>query len=103
MKVDADVRLTPAEAGLTKRCTGPCGRVLPLTAFYVRDRSKLTADGRRLRMSRCARCFGAMRPDRNNYKRDRETARRRAQRKLTRLVPELWEQVFEEELRAQGL
>jgi len=94
--------LTPAEEGLTKKCN-VCGRRLPLDAFYVRDRHKLTRDGRRYRMSRCGPCFGQLRRDRGGRSRLRDVARRRALRRLTTLVPELWERVFAEELAKEGL
>jgi len=94
--------LTAAEQGLTKKCT-ICGRRLPLDAFYVRDRQRLTRDGRRYRMSRCGPCFSKLRADRGGRSQLRDVARRRALRRLTTLVPELWETVLAEELAKEGL
>lgn len=94
--------LTPAETGLDKACTA-CGRRLPLHAFYIRVKDKLTQDGRRYRMSRCAGCFNRSLPPDRAAKRVNEKARGRAQRRLTKMVPELYEQVLAEELAKEGV
>jgi hypothetical protein len=94
--------LTPAEVGLKKKCSG-CGRTLTLDCYYVKDRTKLTQDGRRLRMSRCMRCFNKLRPHRKKQNAE-QRARQRAYRKLARIVSEeLWDEVLQEERRKEGL
>lgn len=98
--------LLPAERGLEKRCS-TCGGRFALDRFYPRRRGEVTQDGRRVRDSRCVDCRRAeqkakhaARP-RTNAARNR--ARSRAYVRLSRLVPELWERVFNEELEKEGL
>lgn len=101
-EIAADVAATPAERGLTKTCNG-CGRRLPVEQFYVKTRGKMTADGRRYRMSRCAACHNARLSPTRDGKRARHRARQRAHARLAQMVPELFEGIYREELAKEGV
>lgn len=102
------MHLTPAEQGLVRRCN-KCGERLALDHFYVSDSTRLRSDGRRIRMNVCTDCHNA-RTMRNGIARGNRDgdprynrARSRARTRLTRMVPELYEQLLNEELRSEGV
>ena len=98
--------LLPAERDLSKRCVN-CGALQSLDEFYPRSRTARTQDGRRVRSAWCRTCTKAENREKHGERprtnQARNRARSRAYVRLSRLVPELWEQVFEEELEKEEL
>lgn len=100
--------ITPAERGLRKAC-GKCRRLLTLDHFYIRDSSRYTEDGRRWRMSTCVDCHNRRTMDNAVRRGNRDgdprynRARSRARTRLTRLVPELYDRLLDEELAKEGV
>lgn len=104
MNKDHYGRLTPSEKGLLKKCND-CKRNLPLNAFYVRDATRMTEDGRRYRMSRCAVCFGKLRKYRGNSEIQlaRNRARIRAMRRFAADNSIAFQPYYDEELKKEGV
>lgn len=98
-------QLLPAEKGLKKLCRG-CGKKLTVDNFYIRSR-KMTQDGRWYRMSKCIPCYRHARNENRqpeSQERIRKAgARDKAMRRLAKLCPDLFDALYQEELRKEGL
>lgn len=87
-----------------RRCTGPCQRILPMTAehFYRTNESPYFR-------SECIDCNLDARKGRDRYKPDNETAklrqraRKRAAKRLRNMYPVLWHKLLSEEYSQEGL
>lgn len=96
--------LTKAEVGLTKKCTGECGRRLTLDHFYVHETDRITVDGRKVRKSECIACYSAKPREtkrRSDWTRAKQRARGKARVRLSKACPELFNILYQEELQKE--
>lgn len=87
-----------------RRCTGTCGRVLPMTRDYF-----YTTNQPPYFRAECIPCTLEARKGRDRYapeaevSRLRAAARKRAHARLRTMYPDLWHKLLSEEYDAEGL